>query len=127
MSAELTTQQRIRRDRGMHELGLASIEALPHDILVDTMQQLCLTSGASDATALPGYMAKHMRASAVLPELETFIDNVCEVCTAGNPKLIACAFCVRSIELWWERQRWWTGAAASVSCVALCIDLQSSC
>ena len=105
MSAELTTQQRIRRDRGMHELGLASIEALPHDILVDTMQQLCLASGMSDATALPGYMAKHMRASAVLPELETFIDNVCEVCTAGSFPLPA-PFCIRSIELWQERQTW---------------------
>jgi len=105
MSAELTTRQRIRRDRGMHELGLASIEALPHDILVDTMQQLCLASGMSDATALPGFMAKHMRASAVLPELETFIDNVCEVCTAGSFPLPV-AFCVRSIGLWWEGQMW---------------------
>ncbi len=79
MGTELTTRQRMRRDRGMHELGLASMGALPHAILVDTLQQLCLAAGTSDATALPGCMAKHMRASEVLPELETFIDTVCEV------------------------------------------------
>ena len=79
MGTELTTRQRIRRDRGMHELGLASIDAQPHDVLVDTLQQLCLAAGTSDATALPGCMAKHMRASAAMPELETFIDTVCEV------------------------------------------------
>ena len=82
MGAELTTRQRMHRDRGMHELGLASIDALPHDVLVDTLQQLCLAAGTSDATALPGCMAKHMRASKALPELETFIDTVCEVSCA---------------------------------------------
>ena len=79
VSSELTTRQRMRRDRGMHELGLATIDALPHDALVDTLQQLCLAAGTSDATALPGCMAKHLRASAALPELEAFIDTVCEV------------------------------------------------
>lgn len=79
MSAALTTRQRMRKDRGMHELGLASIDALPHGLLVDTLQQLCLAAGTADATALPGCLAKHMRASAALPELETFIDAVCEV------------------------------------------------
>ena len=84
VSAELTTRQRMRRDRGMHELGLAGIEALPHDVLVDTLQQLCLAAGTADATALPGCLATHMRASAALPELERFVDTVCEVGAAST-------------------------------------------
>ena len=63
----------------MHELGLGSIEALPHAVLVDTLQQLCLAAQTSDATALPAFLAAQLRASAMVPELEKFVDAVCEV------------------------------------------------
>ena len=56
----------------MHELGLSSIEALPHAVLVDTLQQLCLVARTCDATTLPDF----------LPELEKFVDAVCEVRSA---------------------------------------------
>jgi hypothetical protein len=72
----------------MHELGLASVGALPPAVMVDTLQQLCLATGTADATALPARLAKHPRAVAALPELEHFVDAVCEVCctqTTGLP------------------------------------------
>ena len=64
----------------MHELGLASVGTLPPAVMVDTLQQLCLATGSADATALPARLAKHLRAVAALPELEHFVDAVCEVC-----------------------------------------------
>ena len=64
----------------MHELGLASVGTLPPAVMVDTLQQLCLATGTADATALPARLAKHLRAVAALPELEHFVDAVCEVC-----------------------------------------------
>ena len=72
----------------MHELGLASVGTLPPAVMVDTLQQLCLATGTADATALPARLAKHLRAFAALPELERFVDAVCEVCcsqTTGLP------------------------------------------
>ena len=66
----------------MHELGLSSIKALPHAVLVDTLQQLCLAARTSDATTLPAFLAKQLRASAMVPELEKFVDAVCEVRSA---------------------------------------------
>ena len=63
----------------MHELGLGSIKALPPAVLVDTLQQLCLAAHTSDATMLPAFLAKQLRASAMVPELEKF---VCEVRSA---------------------------------------------
>lgn len=69
----------------MHELGLDSIDALPQAVLVDTLQRLCLAAGTPDATGLPAHMVKHMRASEALPELEKFINTVCEVCRPRSP------------------------------------------
>lgn len=63
----------------MHELGLASVGTLPPAVMVDTLQQLCLATGTADATALPARLAKHLRAFEALPELERFLDAVCEV------------------------------------------------
>ena len=80
-------RQRMRRDRSMHELGLGSIEALPHAVLVDTLQQLCLAARTSDATALPAFLAMQLRASAMVPELEKFVDAVCEVRRAPHNSL----------------------------------------
>lgn len=82
MGSELTMRQCMRRDRSMHELGLGSIEALPPAVLVDTLQQLCLAAHTSDATMLPAFLAKQLRASAMVPELEKFVDAVCEVRSA---------------------------------------------
>ena len=90
MGGELTMRQRMRRDRSMHELGLGSIEALPHAVLVDTLQQLCLAARTSDATALPAFLAMQLRASAMVPELEKFVDAVCEVRRAQQLHTIHC-------------------------------------
>ena len=79
MGGELTMWQHMRRDRSMHKLGLNSIEALPHAVLVDTLQQLCLAARTSDATTLPAFLAMQLRASAMVPELEKFVDAVCKV------------------------------------------------
>lgn len=72
----------MRRDRGMHRLGLASVERLPADVLIDTCQRLCIALDTPDATALPELVAKLVQATATLPRLERFVADVCEVSTS---------------------------------------------
>ncbi|KAK9820170.1 hypothetical protein WJX72_007055 [[Myrmecia] bisecta] len=74
----LTSRERMRRDKELHRLGLACVERIPRDVLVDLVQDLCIALELADPTALPAAAHKLLRAVASLPRLERFVGEVCE-------------------------------------------------
>ncbi|KAL0019238.1 hypothetical protein WJX79_004955 [Trebouxia sp. C0005] len=77
-NAPLTTRERIRRDRELHRLGLNLVERIPKDVLIDLVQDVCISLEVADPTSLPAAISKVLRVLATLPRLERFVGEVCE-------------------------------------------------
>ncbi|KAK9857180.1 hypothetical protein WJX84_007612 [Apatococcus fuscideae] len=74
-----SVRQQVQRDKEVHRLGLASIEKLHPDVLIDVVQDVCIAMEVSDAMQLPGALHKLLQAVAAIPKLERFVGDVCEV------------------------------------------------
>lgn len=72
----------IRRDREVHELGLTSLQAMPHATMLQILQDCCRELQLRDAQLLPAAMRKMCRALAALPPMENFIRDVCALALA---------------------------------------------
>jgi hypothetical protein len=73
-----TTRERIARDKKVAVLGLHGVERVPRDVLVELVQDACVALDVSDATALPAAVLRLLRAAAVVPQMEGFVNSVCE-------------------------------------------------
>ncbi|MEW5316929.1 MAG: hypothetical protein WDW38_008268 [Sanguina aurantia] len=78
-AALLTTRDRIARDRDMHRLRLGAVEDFPKDVLIDLLQDVCISLDLSDATTLPASVRKLLRVVAAVPRMERCIGDICEV------------------------------------------------
>ena len=67
----------IRRDREVYELGLHSLQSLPHGTMLMLLQDCCRELQLGDARLLPAALRKMCKALAALPPMEAFIRDVC--------------------------------------------------
>ena len=79
-SAKLrTTRERIARDKKIAALGLGRAQHVNKAVLVEVVQDACIALDVSDdVTTLPVAVGRLLRAASAVPEMERFVDGVCE-------------------------------------------------
>ena len=72
----------IRRDREVYDLGLHSLQSLPHGTMLTLLQDCCRELQLGDARLLPAALRKMCKALSALPPMEAFIRDVCAIATS---------------------------------------------
>jgi len=73
-----STSERMRRDRSLSRLKLRDVGRLPHDMLVEIVQDACIALELNSATHLPGTVANLARVTGAVPQMELFVSQCCE-------------------------------------------------
>lgn len=78
-AAQRSTRERISRDKKVTALQLGGVQHLSKAVLVDLVQDACVALDVrGDATALPAAVAKLQRVAAAVPDMEQFVEGVCD-------------------------------------------------
>eukprot|EP00892_Ulva_mutabilis_P009660 jgi/Ulvmu1/7066/UM033_0126.1 len=72
----MTTRERIARDKHVARLGLQAVDGLPHGVLVELVQDVCVTLDCSDATHMHAAVLRTLRAANRAAELDALAERL---------------------------------------------------
>lgn len=72
----MTARERMARDKHIARLGLRTVDGLSHGVLVDLVQDACVTLECSDATHMHAAVLRMLRAANRATELEGLVERL---------------------------------------------------